>query len=197
MMHPDTELRYVNPTIGYGVYATRVIPRGTLVYVEDPLEIRIAAEHELLKNPDFAPIIQKFSFVEPDGTFVISWDLAKHVNHCCHYNAVGSAYGFEIAVRDIQPEEEITDDYASYTFEETMELACHYPDCRKILRPGDFDRYVDQWDAEIKEALKYFSSVPQPLLKYMESEDRKALLDYVTTGENYRSMKSMKYAPPT
>ncbi|HSF83954.1 MAG TPA: SET domain-containing protein [Anaerolineales bacterium] len=195
MIHPDTELRFVNQTIGYGVFATRFIPRGTLLYVEDPLEIRIAPDNVLLQNPDYAEIIIKYSFVDPDGSYVISRDLAKYVNHCCHYNTLGSAYGFEIAVRDIQPGEEITDDYASFTFEETMELACHYPDCRQMLSPGDFDRFVEQWDADLKDALQYFPNVPQPLLKYMDADDLAALMDYLTSGQNYRSMATMKYNP--
>ncbi|MHC5084588.1 MAG: SET domain-containing protein, partial [Planctomycetota bacterium] len=34
MIHPDTELRKVNETIGYGVFATRHIPKGTILYVK-------------------------------------------------------------------------------------------------------------------------------------------------------------------
>ena len=30
MIHPDSELRFINPIIGYGLFATSVIPRGTL-----------------------------------------------------------------------------------------------------------------------------------------------------------------------
>jgi hypothetical protein len=37
MIHPDTELRYVNDIIGYGVFATRLIPRGTITWVQDEL----------------------------------------------------------------------------------------------------------------------------------------------------------------
>jgi hypothetical protein len=38
MLHPDTELRFVNRTIGYGVFATRMIPRGTITWVRDRLD---------------------------------------------------------------------------------------------------------------------------------------------------------------
>jgi len=30
VIHPDTELRFVNPDIGYGVFATRFIPKGSI-----------------------------------------------------------------------------------------------------------------------------------------------------------------------
>ena len=38
MIHPDTELRYVNDAIGYGVFATRHIPCGTITWVRDHLD---------------------------------------------------------------------------------------------------------------------------------------------------------------
>jgi hypothetical protein len=39
MIHPHTCIRYVNPQIGYGVFATAFIPKGTIVYVKDDLEL--------------------------------------------------------------------------------------------------------------------------------------------------------------
>lgn len=35
MIHPDTELRFINPEIGYGVFATQFIPRGTITWVRE------------------------------------------------------------------------------------------------------------------------------------------------------------------
>src|SRR5690554_1063288 len=32
MIHPDTELRFINDEVGYGVFAVRPIPRGTLIW---------------------------------------------------------------------------------------------------------------------------------------------------------------------
>src|SRR5881296_1655598 len=32
MIHPDTELHFVDPEIGYGVFATKPIPRGTVIW---------------------------------------------------------------------------------------------------------------------------------------------------------------------
>lgn len=42
MIHPKTELRYINDTVGYGVFATDRIPKGTIVYVKDSLEITVS-----------------------------------------------------------------------------------------------------------------------------------------------------------
>ena len=42
MIHPKTELRFVNDDIGYGVFATEFIPKGTILYVKDELEIKVS-----------------------------------------------------------------------------------------------------------------------------------------------------------
>ena len=38
MIHPDTELRFINREIGFGVVATRLIRRGTIIWVRDELD---------------------------------------------------------------------------------------------------------------------------------------------------------------
>ena len=44
MVHPHTELRFVNPLIGWGVFATRLIPQGTIVWALDALDQRFTPE---------------------------------------------------------------------------------------------------------------------------------------------------------
>lgn len=44
MIHPSTELRLVSPHVGYGVFASRTIPKGSLVFVQDPLDIELTPE---------------------------------------------------------------------------------------------------------------------------------------------------------
>ena len=38
MIHPKTTLRFINEEVGYGLYATEFIPKGTITYVKDSLE---------------------------------------------------------------------------------------------------------------------------------------------------------------
>ena len=42
MIHPNTELRFINPVVGYGVFATDFIPEGTITYVKDSLELEVS-----------------------------------------------------------------------------------------------------------------------------------------------------------
>jgi hypothetical protein len=44
MLHPDTQLRYLNAEVGYGVFATAAIPRGTIVWVRDCLDQEFTRE---------------------------------------------------------------------------------------------------------------------------------------------------------
>ena len=38
MIHPKTELQFINKEIGYGVVATEFIPAGTITWVLDKLD---------------------------------------------------------------------------------------------------------------------------------------------------------------
>ena len=38
MLHPHTELKFVSPDIGYGVFASSFIPKGTITWVKDELD---------------------------------------------------------------------------------------------------------------------------------------------------------------
>jgi hypothetical protein len=48
MIHPDTELQFINDKIGYGVVATKLIPKGTITWALDKLD-RIFSPEEVRK----------------------------------------------------------------------------------------------------------------------------------------------------
>lgn len=196
MIHPDTRLKWINDQIGYGVFATAFIPMGTMVYVEDPMEVIVPPDSPWLTDQRYQPFIDKYGYIDPQGNRIVSWDMAKYVNHCCHYNTLSTGYGFEMAIRDIQPDEELTDDYAVFNLEYEMKLMCHYPDCRRVIRPGDFDLYIQEWDQVIQRALQEFQKAPQPLLPFMDAETYAELTHYLTTGQGYKSIRALKYVKP-
>ena len=192
MMHPSIELKPVNPQIGYGVFATAFIPAGTIVYVKCSLDIEIAPDSPLLHDPAYKDILEKYSYTDSTGYLVLCWDLGKYVNHCCHFNTISTAYGCDIALRDIQPGEELTSEYALYTFDREMELICHYPDCRKRLTPQDFEHYWPLWDASAREAIDRLPEVEQPLLKYLDPQARADLQAFLDTHMGYRSLQHLR-----
>jgi uncharacterized protein len=196
MIHPDTELRFVSHQIGHGVFATKFIPKGTITYVDDPLEIHIHPDSPLLKHPVLGKILKVYSILENDGTYELSWDYAKHVNHCCHYNTITTGWGFDIAVRDIEAGEQIRDDYGMFNVDYDMALVCDFPDCRMYIRTADFDKYSDQWETDAQEALASASQVPQPLREVMDEQTRHELERYLQTRDGYRSVRELKFSLP-
>lgn len=192
MIHPNTELKMVSPEVGYGVFATQFIPKGTIVYIKDEMELVFKPDDPRRHDPLYRDIIEKYSYAEPNGNLVLSWDIAKFVNHCCNCNTISTGYGFEIAVRDIEKDEEITDEYGLFNSGWEMELFCSKNGCRKKLTPTDLDNYSKIWDKQIKEAMKTFNTVEQPLLKYMKPKLKLKLEAYLQTGKDYLSVKRLK-----
>lgn len=185
MLHPQTELGNVSPSIGFGVFARSFIPKGTIVYIKDPLEITISPGDLRLDLPDMRTIVDRYSYLEPTGAKVISWDLAKYVNHNCDPNTISTGYGFEIAIRDIHEGEEITDDYGLLNIEKPMTCSCGSSKCRKRVRPDDLQRYYPGWDIKVKEALSCYLSVTQPLSYLLDDLTRFQLERYLAKGTGY------------
>ena len=195
MIHPDTELRFVNDEIGYGIFATASIPKGTIVYVKDCLEIEVTEEKYKDMDVVCQGIVEKYSYIDERGIRIVSWDNAKYVNHSCNCNSMSTGYGFEIAIRHIEKGEEITDEYGLFNSPFPIEVNCGCSGCRKTVHNTDIDRFYKDWDQRIKEAFRSLNEVPQPLLPLMDSESVSELLDYLSGGSSYRSVRRLKYSP--
>lgn len=193
MMHPDTELRFVSPEIGFGVFATQFIPAGTITYAQDSLDIMISADQYAALGPGQKRSVDHYSFIDPDGNRVLCWDHAKYVNHCCHANTISTGYGFEIAIKDIQAGEQVTDDYGLFNLPYEMDVICTKTDCRKKISGNDIARYYAEWDARIIESLKVADKVPQALLPYMDQEIRESVFSYIAGKTEYKSVLQTQY----
>jgi uncharacterized protein len=195
MIHPSTELRFIGPEVGYGVFASAFIPKGTITYVEDDLEVRIPEAQFLSYQAPIQAILDKYSYIDADGVRIMSWDFAKYVNHNCNFNTITTGYGFEIAVRDIQAGEELTDEYGIFNLEYPMQCYCGSANCRKQVRPEDFDNYYEAWDQLILSALPGISDVAQPLWSLISPELVEQLESYMRYEASYRSVYTMRRRP--
>lgn len=195
MIHPKTELKHISPEVGYGVFATEFIPEGTIVYVKDSLELEITPTDYLMHSQEMQDVIEKYSYIDEKGNRIISWDFAKYVNHCCNCNTISTGYGFEMAIRDIYPGEEITDEYGIFNLTEEMNLCCSGLNCRKTITPSDFDAYYKEWDKKIKSSLKKLFTNEQPLMTFLDEKCRKDLDAFAMNNKNYKSVYSLKYLP--
>lgn len=193
MIHPHTCLRRINDIIGCGVFATQFIPKGTITYAKDSLEIEVTPERYRTMDRIARGAVDKYSYIDPAGNRVVSWDLAKYVNHRCDCNSISTGYGFEIAIRDIHPGEEITDDYGIFNLDEPFTCGCGSLDCRGTIHPHDWNDHADRWDAVARNALAHLSSVVQPLWPLLQPSVRRATRLYLQNGTRYRPVHRLRH----
>jgi len=162
MVHPDTELRFVDNTIGYGLFATRKIPKGTFTWVLDDLDQIVDPRLERELPPVLAALLRKYTYLEPRGR-VLCWDHARFINHSCEPNCRSTGFELELAVRDIHPGEQLTDDYGSLNVDYEFDCRCGTASCRRIIRATDVMRMADAWDREAFDAFALAPGLEQPL----------------------------------
>ena len=170
MIHPDTELRFINDVIGYGVVATKFIPKGTITWVQDALDRIYTPEDIAGIDPLMLPHIDRYCFTNNKGHKVLCWDNAKFVNHSFNPSCMSTAYDFEIAIRDIHPGEQLTDDYGYLNVEEPFEAEDEGTE-RKVVYPDDILRYHELWDKAIIDNLDNIKIHDQPLKKYISKQN--------------------------
>ncbi len=192
MIHPKTELKHIDEAVGYGVFATGFIPRGTIVYVKDSLEMVVSPTDYLMHSKEMQEMIEKYSYIDEKGNRIVSWDFAKYVNHCCNCNTISTGYGFEMAIRDILPGEQITDEYGIFNLEKEMDLRCGEQNCRKRIRPDDFEVHYQDWDRKIQRAMPCLFIVDQPLMALIDMETRKELDDFLHDPQKYKSVYALR-----
>ncbi|MDQ4140561.1 MAG: SET domain-containing protein, partial [Bacteroidota bacterium] len=95
---------------------------------------------------------------------------SRFINHSFHSNCISTAYNFELAVRDIYPGEELTDDYGYLNPTEPFECLPEPGTTRTKVMPDDLLHYHQEWDAQIKAAFTYFNQVAQPLGELIEEQ---------------------------
>ncbi len=187
MIHPDTELRFVNEEIGYGVVAKKLIPAGTIIWVHDALDREFMLDEIEAMAPALRSVVENYTYRNSKGNYVLCWDHGRYVNHSFKANCCATPYDFELAIRDIEPGEELTDDYGYLNIiepfwptDEGTERKCVYPD--------DLLRYHSIWDKQIGLVLDRVPGLAQPLRPFMTDE----LWDRITRiVEGTESMKSI------
>ncbi|HYC00602.1 MAG TPA: SET domain-containing protein [Candidatus Limnocylindrales bacterium] len=170
MVHPDTELRRISPRIGFGVVATARIPRGTITWIRDRLDQTFTPQQVAALPEPYQRILDKYAFVDATGSSILCWDHSRFFNHSCNPNCLSAGYDFELAVRDIEPGEELTDDYATLNLTEPFECLCGTAACRQRILPDDMERLADHWDRVVAGAFFQIESVDQPLWSLFEEK---------------------------
>lgn len=162
-MHPDAELRFVNEEVGYGLFARKRIPRGTITWTADELDQRFSEAEVARMDPICRERVLYFGYIDRAGTHILCWDHGRFMNHSCDPNCSSAGFDFEFAIRDIEPGEQLCDNYGLLNLVEELECRCGSPRCRQVIRPDDLDRYGLEWDRVIQDAFLCIGRVPQPL----------------------------------
>jgi hypothetical protein len=187
MIHPDTELRFVDERVGYGVFAKRDIPRGTITWVRDDLDQAFTAEQIRLMREPYQHILGKYGYVDRHGKTILCWDLARFMNHSCAATCLSAGYDFEVAVRTVRAGEELTDDYSMLNLESSFACACTHSRCRGRIHPDDNLRGADRWDDLLRESFPLIQMVEQPLWWLVNEKE-----DVVRASSDVSQMRSCR-----
>ncbi len=171
MIHPDTRLEWIDDQIGYGVVATRPIPRGTILWTLDPLDQRLGPQQLANLGEAWMPVLAHYSYTNASGYRILCWDLARYMNHHCEPASLSPGTNFELAVRDLEPGDAVTCDYSSLNLESDLVCSCGSPRCRGVIRAADGERLAAKWDAKLRVAIRDTVRVPQPLWPYVEERE--------------------------
>src|SRR5690554_2689935 len=189
MIHPHTELKWISKEIGYGVVATQFIPAGTITWVLDKLD-REFSEDKLAKFPAlYRTILETYCYRNNKGKYVLCWDNGRYVNHSFKSNCLSTAYDFEIAIRDIQVGEELTDDYGYLNVTEPFK-GINEGTRRKTVYPDDLLKHHKTWDKKLIQNFPKIIAVEQPLKPLISQKLWKEIEDIAKGKKEMESIKS-------
>lgn len=192
MIHPSTEVRFISDEIGYGVVAKELIPKGTITWALDDLDQIIPVERVAAMSEFMQRYVHKYAYIDGKGRHILCWDNARFVNHDCEANCLGAGFEFELAIRDILPGEQLTDDYGGLNIEEDFQCRCGSPNCRGTVHPTDILELADRWDERLTECFAILSKVSQPLWPIVRNQDR---IQAVLEGREAMASSRTHYHP--
>jgi hypothetical protein len=187
MIHPKTELKLISKEIGYGVIAKEFIPAGTITWVLDELDREFSPAQFKKMKPIYQNVLDTYCYRNNKGNFVLCWDYGRYVNHSFKSNCLSTAYDFEIAIRDIQPGEELTDDYGYLNISEPFK-GIDEGTKRKTVYPDDLLKHYKSWDKKLIQNFPNIVQVDQPLKQLIAP---KLWDEVVKIADGKKEMKSI------
>ena len=179
MIHPATEVRFINREKGYGLFATRFIPQGSLTWVRDQLDREISPNDLQQYDKMVQEAIINYSYRNRYGNFIFCWDNTRYMNHDCNPNTCITPYDLEMAIRDIHKGEEVTNHYGMLNIIEPFSLP-NSDD--KIIYPNDLLTHGRKWDQLLRQAFPHLTRVDQPL-RPLISDTQWTMLEQISKGE--------------
>lgn len=129
-----------NSISGFGIYATRDIKKGQIIFKGEERSQRFVTKRHVKKHwePEDKRYFAQYAYPISDQVYCL-WDENPTEwapqNHCCspntHYDGLNV-----IAARGIKKGEELTLDYATFLDEtaESFKCNCKSPECKKVVK---------------------------------------------------------------
>ncbi len=161
---------------GCGVYANQPIAKGELLTVWGG-DVVPAQEFALLSDK-----IRSLSVQVEEDLYLIPREIgpADCFNHSCDPNAGIDGQIVLVALRDIQPDEEVCFDYATTdgTPYDEFECLCGSPYCRKWItgedwkRPELWERYAGHFAPYLQRRIDHLRQLQQQEMKTLELKEQ-------------------------
>ncbi len=169
MIHPNTEVKLISKEVGYGLVATEFIPAGTITWALDKLDKEFTPSQFESMEPIYQNILETYTFRNNLGNRILCWDNGRFVNHSFNSNCLTTAYDFEIAIRDIHPGEQLTDDYGYLNITEPFKGIDEGTE-RTIVYPSDLLNYHKEWDEKLITVFHKIPTLEQTLKPLISNE---------------------------
>jgi hypothetical protein len=195
MIHPHTSVQFIDEAKGYGLFATHRIPRGTITWTLDHLDRVITPAEMDSHDQRYRDILMKYSFRNNRGEYIFCWDNGRYINHSFNSNCCLTPYNFEIAIRDIEAGEELTDDYGYLNIIEPFEALPEGGD-RTVVYPDDLLRYAEYWDGRLQQAFPDMQQVEQLLHPFLEPDVLRAVQEICNGQREMLSIRHCYYNNP-
>lgn len=103
---------------GIGLFADEFVPKGTPIWkLQDSFDIQLSQDEFLaLSEPAQTQVLNYCYYNSKTGKYVVCGDDARFFNHSIDPNCSSSDddYKVDVALRDIRPGEELTQDYGNF-----------------------------------------------------------------------------------
>ncbi len=114
--------------------------------------------------------VNRYAWREERVGWILCWDHGRFVNHSCDANCIGLGVDYEIALRDIEEGEELTDDYRSLgVFEDPFACRCGSKHCTGHVDTAPDELLAARWRRRWDRARVEIGLVEQPLRGFVRT----------------------------
>lgn len=149
------------------MFAKRKFLRGEILWITDNFDLKIPLKKYQMIEERQRNILNIYSYMDNKSRVIVPWDEGKYVNHSCSPNATCLLEfdNITVAIKEIDPGEEIVEDYRSYFGHfETFDCNCGSSSCKKKVDCSD--SYDPNLRISLFDIVHEIVKHSQPLLSY-------------------------------